>query len=331
MYKQIIRPLLFILDPERVHKLLASGLKSYRHACWLRTIVRRWYGEDSHPLLWRNLTFKSRVGLSAGFDKEGEMFDELSDFGFGFIEVGTVTPSFQKGNPGPRIFRLIKCDSLISRTGFNNPGLKEVHEHLKRAHQDYVLGININKNPESTGKTAVTEILSLYTTLLSDVDYFTLNLSSPDDDTFLQMLHGLQQYRNTHEQNRPVFLKLPADIQKISLDKVVDLIGEYAIDGIIATGPTMDRSNIKNMYTEQELVGIGVGGLSGKGIGDKPYRIVRYLRSQLGKDFLIIGAGGVMSPADAVRMQEAGANLVQIYSAFIYSGPSIVKEIARAI
>lgn len=330
MYKQIIRPLLFLLEPENVHNLLAGGLKMYSHLPWLRSFIRNLYKQQTTPFHWGKQIVKCRIGLSAGFDKQGELFDELSDFGFGFIEIGTITPSPQKGNPGPRIFRLPKYDSLISRTGFNNPGLDELNKHLQRSSRNYLLGININKNPESTGEAAINDILSLYKVLSPKADYFTINLPSPDDELFIRILEELDQYRSAVSSSRPVLLKLSADIPEEAIDKVTGLIQRFHIDGVIATGPTTDRSNIQN-YTAQELAVYGAGGVSGRGIGNKSRRIVALLRRQLGKEVLIIGAGGIMTPEDALRIQAAGADLVQIYSAFIFSGPSVVKQMAKVI
>lgn len=330
MYKQIIRPLLFLLEPEKVHNLLAAGLKSYSHFPLLRKLIRKQYVQTNTPFHWGEKIINCRIGLSAGFDKTGEIFDELSDFGFGFIEIGTITPSPQQGNPGPRIFRLPKYDSLISRTGFNNPGLAKLNEHLNQTSRNYLLGININKNPESNGEAAVYDILSLYKTLSPKADYFTINLPSPNDETFIRILKELDRYRSQLPENRPILLKLPADLSEESINKVVDLIREYHIDGAIATGPTTDRSAIQN-YTTEELAVYGAGGVSGKGIGNKSRRIVKQLRMQLGKEFLIIGAGGVMTPDDVLKMQAAGANLIQIYSAFIFSGPSVVKQMSKVI
>lgn len=330
MYKQIIRPLLFLLEPENVHNLLAGGLKTYSHIPWLRVFIRNLYKQQTTPYHWGDKIVNCRIGLSAGFDKQGELFDELSDFGFGFIEIGTITPSPQKGNPGPRIFRLPKYDSLISRTGFNNPGLDELNKHLQRSSRNYLLGININKNPESTGEVAINDILSLYKVLSPKADYFTINLPSPDDELFIQILEKLDQYKSSMFSNRPVLLKLSADIPEGAIEKVAGLVQRFHIDGVIATGPTADRSNIQN-YTAEELAIYGAGGVSGRGIGNKSRRIVELLRRQLGKDVLIIGAGGIMTPEDALRMQAAGADLVQIYSAFIFSGPSVVKQMAKVI
>lgn len=330
MYKQIIRPLLFLLDPEKVHNLLAAGLKTCNHFPWLRKLIRAKYQQTNTSFRWGDKNITCKIGLSAGFDKTGEIFDELSDFGFGFIEIGTITPAPQQGNPAPRIFRLPKYDSLISRTGFNNPGLEKLNGYLQRTSRNYLLGININKNPESTGDAAVNDILSLYKTLSPKADYFTINLPAPDDETFIRILREMDIYRSSLVESRPVLLKLPADLPEDSIHKVAGLIREFHINGAIATGPTTDRSHIQN-YTAAELAAYGAGGVSGKGIGDKSRRIVKQLRTSLGKDFLIIGAGGVMTPDDALDMQAAGANLIQIYSAFIFSGPSVVKQMSQVL
>ena len=330
MYKSILRPLLFLIDPERIHRQLVSVLKLYRHIPFIRVWMHHTCTHQA-PYQWNKLVLTNRIGLSAGFDKAGEVFSELADFGFGFIELGTVTPSPQQGNPSPRIFRLPKCDSLISRTGFNNPGVDKFRENLHRhKKRDCLIGININKNPQSEGQTAVSDFSNLFLALYNDADYFTLNWGSIDAELFTDVLEALTHYRKNHVEKRPVFIKLPADITEETMTKVIGLATQYGIEGFIATGPTMDRTNLHS-YTKEELDTIGAGGVSGKGIGNKSLNVVKYLRTHCDKNMLIIGAGGIMSPDDAKRMAEAGADLVQIYSAFIYSGPSIVKRIAKEI
>ena len=330
MYKQIIRPLLFLLSPERVHSLLLSALRCYGHLPFVRSWIRNYYKATDKQLIWNQLVFKNRVGLSAGFDKGAEVFNELADFGFGFIEVGTVTPDSQPGTPKPRIFRLPKADSLISRTGFNNPGLDIVKRNLENKTDAYLLGININKNPQSEKGEAVNDFLRIYAGLYSLADYFTLNWGSIEVTTMHKVLEALTTFRNKQKNYRPILLKVPADITTEGLDAVLNCIQTYRLQGVIATGPTMDRSNLLP-YTPVQLEAIGAGGVSGKGIGEKSIEAVKYLRSHSEKGMLIIGAGGVMTPEDARKMLAAGANLIQIYSSFIYEGPAIVKNIIKAI
>lgn len=330
MYKQIIRPLLFLLNPERVHSLLLSALQCYGHLPFVRSRVRRYYKATDKQLVWNQLVFKNRIGLSAGFDKGAEVFNELADFGFGFIEVGTVTPDGQPGNPKPRIFRLPKAASLISRTGFNNPGLDIVKRNLENKTDAYLLGININKNPQSEKEEAVNDFLRLYAGLYGLADYFTLNWGSIEVTLMRKVLETLTAFRSKQKIYRPILLKVPADITTEGMDAVLNCIQTYRLQGVIATGPTMDRSNL-SPYTTARLEAIGAGGVSGKGIGNKSIEAVKYLRSHSEKGMLIIGAGGVMTPEDARQMLAAGANLIQIYSAFIYEGPAIVKNMIKAI
>lgn len=330
MYKQIIRPLLFLLSPERVHSLLLSALRCYSHLPFVRSWVRRYYKATDKQLVWNQLVFKNRIGLSAGFDKSAEAFNELSDFGFGFIEIGTVTPDSQPGNPKPRIFRLPKADSLISRTGFNNPGLDVVKRRLEYKTDAYLLGVNINKNPGSEKEEVVNDFLRLYAGLYSLADYFTLNWGSIEPTLMHTVLETLTDFRNKQKNYRPILLKIAADITTEGMDAVLHCIQAYKLQGVIATGPTMDRSNL-SPYTTARLEAIGAGGVSGKGIGKKSIEAVKYLRSHSERGMLIIGAGGVMTPEDAKQMLAAGANLIQIYSSFIYEGPAIVKNMIKAI
>lgn len=328
MYRSIIRPFLFRIDPERVHDMLFRWLKFYHYLTPLRACVRRYYKRSS-SFTYHNLKLKNRIGLSAGFDKNAEVFDELADFGFGFLEVGTVTPDYQAGNPAPRIFRVVNDDSLISRTGFNNPGVTVVLDRIKKHRKhSYVLGVNINKKPESDGKQAVEDFKLLFCQLYAYVDYFTLNWGSVDAGTFAEVLELLTSLREQENDKRSIFIKLPADIKTETLDEVIALAHKYSIDGFVATGPTMDRSGLKRTDAD-ELERMGAGGVSGRGIGKKSLEVVRYLHSHTQHSFLIIGAGGIMTDEDANEMFKAGAELIQIYSAFIYSGPSVLCEIGE--
>lgn len=206
--------------------------------------------------------------------------------------------------------------------------MDKVNERVHRTSRPYLLGININKNPDSTGERAAQEAITLYQTLSPKADYFTINLSSPVNETFIHMLDRLSRYKNALSEGRPVLLKLPADLSTEAMEKVVGWVRRFKLDGVIAAGPTMDRSGISN-YTAKELAAFGPGGVSGKGMGSKSREIVKQIRERLGKDFLIIGAGGVMTPKDTQEMLAAGADLIQIYSAFIFSGPSIVKQMSK--
>lgn len=330
MYNLIIRPLLFLIDPEKVHRMLLSWLKFYRYLLPVRSCMRSCY-KVSDPFSYGNLQFKNRVGLSAGFDKNAEAFDELADFGFGFLELGTVTPDSQSGNPSPRIFRLVEEESLISRTGFNNCGVDAILEHIRKYRiHSYVLGININKNPLSTGEQIVKDFERVFTALYDSVDYFALNWGSIDSDLFAQVLESITTFRQAANKRCGIFIKLPADIDVKALDMAISLAYKYSIEGFIATGPTMDRTALHQTETKQ-LERIGSGGLSGRGIGKKSQKVLRYLYEHTDQHFIIIGAGGIMTTEDAVDMISQGADMVQVYSAFIYSGPSIVHKIGKKL
>ncbi len=330
MYNLIVRPLLFRIEPEKVHKMLLSGLRFYHYLFPVRACVRRYY-KVIQPLSHGTLRFKNRVGLSAGFDKNGGAFDELADFGFGFLEVGTVTPDAQSGNPSPRIFRLVEDESLISRTGFNNPGVDIVLQRIKKYRKhSYVLGVNINKNPLSTDEQVVRDFERVFTHLYDYVDYFALNWGSIEGESFAKVLENLTALRQAANKAPAIFIKLPADVEKKSLDVAIALAYKYSIEGFIATGPTMNHAGL-HQTTATDLEKIGNGGVSGRGIGKKSQEVVRYLSEHVHPDFLIIGAGGVMTAEDAADMISQGADLVQIYSAFVYSGPSVVRKIGKKL
>lgn len=328
MYKSILRPLLFHIDAEEIHNKIVKSLQFYRYLSPVRMIVRSSCHTEAAGLKWKNLNFKNRVGLSAGFDKAANCFDELSDLGFGFIEVGTVTPKEVTGNPCPRIFRLPKEQALISRTGFNNPGKAAFLQNLRRKKSGkYILGININTNHPDNPEIAMTEILDLYRTFNDYADYFTINWGSIAPEILGQVLSALLKYKQ--ESNKPVFLKLPADLTLEKVDDIIRLAIQYNVDGFIACGPSQDRSLLVKS-TQTEINNIGAGGISGLPVLQKSVKIVRYLSEHAPKDMLIIGAGGIITPSDAKDMLNAGAHLVQIYSAFIYEGPYVVKRIAKA-
>lgn len=330
MYKSIIRPALFLIDPEKVHGLICSGLKTYKYVSPVRAICRSSYCKTKVIHL-RNMTLRSRVGLAAGFDKAAEMYDEIADFGFGFIEVGTVTPHPQTGNPKPRIFRLVGDESLISRTGFNNPGTDVIAQRLE-AHSErtYLLGANINRDPASEGQQLLSDFLYSFDKLYDLVDYFTINWGSIEATDFSEVCKALQLERSAKDVYKNIFIKLPADISTEVLNRVIEIARNFNIDGFIATGPTMDRSLLTHL-SKEESDKLGAGGVSGKGIGEKSRNIIRYLAQNTNDEFILIGAGGIMTPKDATEMIDAGADLIQIYSAFIYTGPGIVSAMNKAI
>lgn len=330
LYKSVIRPFLFRIDAEKVHHLLFGGLQIYKHIPPLRGYVKH-ESKCKKSLVLKNMSLLGRVGLAAGFDKDAEVFDELADFGFAFIEIGTVTPSPQVGNPKPRIFRLIKDESLISRTGFNNPGVNVVLQRIQKvATRSYRLGANINRDPQSTGVALVEDFKNLFTKLYDAVDYFTINWGSISESEFDAVLECLTEIRSKKATTKRIFIKLPADVQEDTLLNIIIMARKYQIEGFIATGPTMDRSNLICL-SKTESDKIGAGGVSGKGIGNKSKNVVRFLGENVKGEFIIVGAGGIMSVQDAKEMINLGADLIQIYSAFIFEGPEIVEEMNHAI
>lgn len=327
MYKQLVRPWLFRIDAERIHGQIVTALHLYRHLSPVRALFRWSFKPKAEVFRWRGLSFGNRVGLSAGFDKEASCFDELADLGFGFLEVGTVTPSEVKGNPCPRIFRLPKDESLISRTGFNNPGKTVVSRNLQRKRSGrYLLGININTNCPTDGQRVVTDLLGLYDAFHEYADYFTVNWGSIAPELLSPALVALAE----RPDSKPLLLKLPADIPVGKLDEVIEYARRHQVAGFIATGPTQDRSSLVRS-SQAEITRVGMGGISGLPVFGKSVEIVRYLSAHAPKDMLIVGAGGVMTPREATLMLQAGAHVVQLYSAFIYEGPCVVKRIAEAL
>lgn len=331
MYKRFIRPSLFKKDPETIHKDLIKAVKNCGQFTLVRNIIKHlYYAENSVTYHWKGLKFKNKIGLSAGFDKDASAYNELAMFGFGFIEIGTVTPHRNQGNPLPRIFRMEKCNSLISRTGFNNPGAEVIEKRLQKNHHHCIVGININKDPDTPEEFAATDFLSVFKRLYTFGDYFTVNWGSISSEAMQQVLETLTFFRNKQDKYRPILIKLPADITEEAMNFAIAMAQTYQTDGYVATGPTMDHSTL-SCYTEKELNKIGIGGVSGKALTFKALKIVCSLREKVGNNTLIIGSGGIMNADDARRMKEAGANLIQIYSAFIYEGPGVIRKMAHTI
>lgn len=328
MYQSILRPWLFRIDAEKIHNQIISLLHVYRHLPLVKGMLRAYYRPKAAPFQWRNLTFGNRVGLSAGFDKEASCFDELSDLGFGFLEVGTVTPEKVVGNPSPRIFRLPEDHALVSRTGFNNPGKEVVLNNLQRKREGkYILGVNINTNTPADGERAAADITSLYEAFNQYADYYTVNWGSMTPEVLTGVLEALEADRQRLK--KPIFLKLPADVPLEKLEGIITFAKKHHLDGFIATGPTQDRSLLIHS-SQSEVTEVGAGGISGLPVIHKSVEVMKYLSAHAPKEMLLIGAGGVMTPLEADAMRNAGAHLVQIYSAFIYEGPGIIKRIAEA-
>jgi dihydroorotate dehydrogenase len=284
------------------------------------------------------LEFDNPVGLAAGFDKQANLYNEMSYFGFSHIEIGTVTPLPQSGNAKPRLFRLIQDEAMINRMGFNNIGVDKIVQNLKKKHHRIVIGGNIGKNTLTPNEKAINDYLISFKKLFDYVDYFTINVSCPniehltdlqDKDTLKNIIEAIQKENNLHEKPKPILIKISPDLTTKQIDNMIDLVIETKIDGIVATNTSTSRIGLK---TKDEIVEkIGVGGLSGKPLADRTTEIIRYIALKSNHAFPIIGVGGINSPEDALNKIKAGASLVQIYTGFIYQGPALVKKINKLI
>ncbi|PCH76296.1 MAG: dihydroorotate dehydrogenase (quinone) [Flavobacteriaceae bacterium] len=340
MYKAIIRPLFFLFDPEKIHHFTFANIRILCKIPGVGFIFRKIYLLED-PKLERKLfglTFKNPVGLAAGFDKNAVLFNELANFGFGFIEIGTVTPVAQEGNPKKRIFRLIEDNALINRMGFNNGGVLAAVEKLKHNNNSVLIGGNIGKNTTSTSDQYASDYTICFNALHPYVDYFVVNVSCPnvgsmaklqDKDFLLDLLSQIQLANRKFDTYKPVLLKIAPDLNHNQLDEIIELIAETKLDGVIASNTSTDRSALKTSTTRLEE--IGNGGLSGKPVGDVSTETIKYLAQKSKKAFPIIGVGGIHSEQDALDKLAAGADLVQIYTGFIYEGPGLIKRINKAI
>jgi len=334
MYK-LIRNLLFLFDAEAIHEFSTKSIKFFNLIPLSSLMMRKYYLVSDKSLEREvfGIKFKNPVGLAAGFDKNAEYYDEFSNFGFGFIEIGTVTPLPQPGNPKKRIFRLVENKSMINRLGFNNKGLKEVANNLKKE-RDIIVGANIGKNSFTDNKEGYKDYLKCLSSLYDYVDYFAVNISSPNTkdlrklhnkDLLKPLLQKLVEYNQRQNKKKPILLKISPDLTNNQLNDIISIILDLEIDGVIATNTSISREGITSVYKNEK------GGLSGKLLNKKSNEIIRYLRENLAKDFPIIGVGGIMSPEDAIEKINCGADLIQIYTGFIYQGPSLIKKINKLL
>ncbi|MBS1486481.1 MAG: quinone-dependent dihydroorotate dehydrogenase [Bacteroidetes bacterium] len=340
MYQYLIRPLLFLFDPEKIHHFIFAFLKFSGKIPGAKSLLRFLYVTES-PLLARELfgiRFKNPVGLAAGFDKDAKLIDELDCLGFGFIEIGTLTPRPQPGNEKPRLFRLPKDRALINRMGFNNEGVLAAAERLKRRKSSIVVGGNIGKNKITPNEKAVDDYNDCFEVLYPYVDYFVVNVSSPntpglrelqEKEPLKKLMAHVKQRSNKKEKPKPVLLKIAPDLTTSQLDDIVEILIETKTDGVIATNTTISRDGLAT--DAKTISAIGNGGLSGQPLTKKSTEVISYLRSKLGKNYPIIGVGGIMTAADAADKLKAGADLVQVYTGFIYEGPGLAKKILRAV
>lgn len=339
MYKVLLRPLLFCFDPEKVHHFTFSLIRVL-HRLSLGPIFKAIYTVN-HPKLERELfgiKFKNPVGLAAGFDKDAVLYNELANFGFGFIEIGTLTPKPQEGNPKKRLFRLKKDKAIINRMGFNNQGVDAAVKRLKKRKTKIIIGGNIGKNKVTPNPQATQDYLISFNALFDYVDYFVVNVSSPntpnlrelqDKEPLTALLQTLMQENAKKSRQKPILLKIAPDLTKEQLLDIIEIVKTTKIAGVIATNTTIAREPLTTDCVTVES--IGNGGLSGKPLAQKSTEVIRFLATQSNNAFPIIGVGGIHSAQDALDKLEAGASLVQLYTGFIYEGPAVVKQINKAV
>jgi len=340
VYKSLLRPLLFQIDPEKIHTFSYSALKTGFKIPFAKPLSKKVFGLE-HPKLQRQvfgLTFPNPVGLAAGFDKNAMLVDEMAQLGFGFVEIGTVTPRPQPGNDKPRLFRLPQDQGLINRMGFNNQGVEVAATRLKYRKSNIIVGGNIGKNKNTPNEEALRDYQYCFDALFDVVDYFVVNVSSPNtpDLRALQekeplrfLLEALQRRNALKPARKPLLLKIAPDLNQDQLNDIIEIAVQTQLDGIIATNTTIAREGLET--SPQELERIGAGGLSGKPLRDKATEIIRYLRQHLPESVRIIGVGGIMSAEDAWEKLQAGADLVQLDTGFIYEGPGLIREINKRI
>lgn len=335
MYKLIVRPLLFLFDPEEVHHFTFGMIRFINKIPFVSSIIRLIY-VNHNIKLERNvfgLKFKSPVGLAAGFDKDAKLYNELGNFGFGFIEIGTLTPKPQDGNPKKRLFRLQSDSAIINRMGFNNEGVVEAVKRLKQ-NKGVLIGGNIGKNKVTPNEEAVNDYILCFNALFDYVDYFVVNVSSPntpnlralqDKEPLTNLLNELQKLNLERTNSKPILLKIAPDLTNDQLMDIIEIINDTKIAGVIATNTTISRENLVSSNKTE------LGGLSGKPLKERSTEVIKFLSQHSNKSFPIIGVGGIHSATDALEKLEAGADLVQLYTGFIYEGPKLVKDIHKEL
>jgi dihydroorotate dehydrogenase len=340
MYKIFIRPLLFTISPEKVHHLIVRIIKISFLFPGVRFLVRCLFTFRNKALetSFAGLTFKNPVGLAAGFDKNAEFYDEFSAFGFGFIEIGTVTPYSQPGNEKPRSFRLAKDKALINRMGFNNVGADKVKTNLSKKETNILLGGNIGKNTATSNEHALVDYEYAFRKIYDQVDYIVVNVSCPNindlrklhnQESLTVILNRLIWLRNENQVSKPILLKISPDLNWKQIDETIDIVNNIGLDGLIVTNTTVARDGLKT--SPETIEKIGEGGLSGKPLTRRSTEIISYIHKKTNGAIPIIGVGGIMSASDAIDKIKAGATLIQIYTGFIYQGPMLAKRINKAI
>jgi dihydroorotate dehydrogenase len=337
VYK-ILRSLLFLFSAETAHVITMSVIKGICALPGGKALLRSFFRTKDQAIWLDGIRFPNRVGLAAGFDKNGKYINEWYQLGFGHVEVGTITPQPQEGNPKPRLFRLPADHALINRMGFNNEGLETLAKRLQLRKPGIIVGGNIGKNKITPNENATEDYVKCFERLFPYVDYFTVNVSSPntpglrelqDKEPLTALLNAIMQINKSKEKPKPVYLKIAPDLNDNQLIEICEIVHSSGIQGVIAGNTTINRNNLKT--SDEELQAIGAGGLSGKPLKPRSDEMIKLLRQQLGKEKTIIGVGGIETPQDAVDKILAGANLIQIYTGYIYSGPTLVKNILKKL
>lgn len=338
IYKLLIKPILFSMSPENAHHFVMNQLKLICRIPGVSSILRALFKVEDKRLEVEvaGIRFPNRVGLAAGFDKDAIAFKELSNFGFGFIEVGTVTPKPQEGNPKPRLFRLPADEALINRMGFNNSGVEAVKNRLRNRKSKLIIGGNIGKNKVTPNENAVDDYLQCFRELKDWVDYFVVNISSPntpglrelqDREPLIALLTAVMN-ENRKDHPKPVFLKIAPDLTTGQVDDIISIVLQTGLAGMVISNTTISRQGLQTPAYEVES--IGAGGLSGKPVFKRSTELVRYVAEKSNRRFAIIASGGISSGDDALAKLRAGADLVQVYTGFIYEGPGLVKRILNS-
>lgn len=340
MYRSFIRPLLFLIDPEQIHHLLVFCIKYFFRIPGLSRIACATFNVEGSKLE-RNvfgLKFSNPVGMAAGFDKNGEVFNEMQAFGFSFIEIGTLTPKAQAGNPKPRVFRLVKDKALINRMGINNNGIDFAVKRLERQRHKIIIGGNIGKNTTTPNSEAVRDYEAGFMSIYDQVDYIALNVSCPNVESLSELqekkqlkeiLERLAIRRKEMSIYKPILVKISPDLNNSQIDESLENIIKFGIDGVIATNTTTRRDGLT--LSGDNIEAKGKGGMSGLPLKDRSTEMIRYIVQRTGGKLPVIGVGGIMSENDALEKLAAGAALIQVYTGFIYEGPAFVKRINKAI
>jgi dihydroorotate dehydrogenase len=335
MYKKIILPVLFLIDPEKVHNIIFSSIKILFKFPFVKFLVSKFYIIDDSRLEKSlfGIKFKNPVGLAAGFDKNAQLYEELTSFGFGFIEIGTVTPKPQSGNPKKRLFRLVEDSAIINRMGFNNVGVEEVIENLKK-NKSTLIGGNIGKNKITPNYLAIDDYVTSFNMLFDFVDYFVVNVSSPntpnlrdlqEKEPLTKLINSLISINRNKNKPKPILLKIAPDLNNNQLLDIISIVKNTGLDGIIATNTTINRDNLKSVNKNE------LGGLSGKPLTSRSTEVIKFISKNSNKTIPIIGVGGINTVADALEKFDAGADLIQIYTGFIYEGPNLIRSINKAL